>query len=106
MLESGRSRGVSALWPLSRSQTASDLVMARLRSTISSVVACRLDSGVGQELLEQQIDVLEVELALLLRQHLRLERKNFLRRHVALPDLAAARGCDPLAFAFGLRALI
>ena len=41
MLESRRSRGFSAVWPLSMSHTASDLVIRRLLSTISSVVLRR-----------------------------------------------------------------
>ena len=44
-----------------------------------------LDPAVGQEFLEQDVAVLEIELALLLRQHARLDGKDVLRRHGALP---------------------
>lgn len=37
MLDNRRRRGLSLEWPLSRSQTASDVVTLRLLSTISSV---------------------------------------------------------------------
>ncbi len=48
-----------------------------------------LDPAVGQEFLQQQVAVLEIELALLLRQHARLDGKDLLGRHRRSPVAAA-----------------
>src|SRR5688572_6930948 len=50
-----------------------------------------LDPAVRQELLQQDVAVLEVVLALPLRQHARLDGQDFLRRHRTLPFLGAPR---------------
>ena len=76
MLESRRNRGFSNVCPLSRSHVPSDFVMLRLLSTMASVAARQtLDPGIGQEFLQEDVPVLEVELAVLLRQNLGLDAR-------------------------------
>jgi hypothetical protein len=45
-----------------------------------------LDPRVGQQLLEQDVAVLEIRLALLLREDLRLDRENLFGRHGFSPQ--------------------
>ena len=102
MLESRRSRGLSRVSRL-MCQTSSDL--ATIAAAVCHLVGDRaqaLDPAVGQEFLQQNVTVLEIELALLLRENARLGGKHLLGGHglprgsiwLALAERAAGPAAD------------